>query len=177
MNVKQVNDSKPCFHLRVKNKGIDDEVYSLYEDDLEHKTNLFIEDKQQESIMEFYEGYTKALDNIKNTKPGKLKRTFDEYIGIVEETYLQKMRKTVCQLYKQGFDLNRDFLEITKHPDHSESGFKALNDEFYMLFKVLYVHWIDEELTKHDAHLISPCKIFLTQTIIDRKYGNSYTFK
>ena len=150
---------------------------SMYDRDFEHRTNIFIEDKQQESILNFYTSYVDCLDNIRTTKPSKLKRSFDAYISMVEENYIQKMKKTVCDLYKREFGMDIDGFSVKKHPDHPDSMFKVLNDEFYMLFKVLYIHWVGDELSKKDLQLISPCKVFMTQTIMIRKYDERITFK
>lgn len=139
--------------------------------------NLYVDGYQQSQFHDFYNSYIEILENINVAKPELVKRSFEKYMDVVEENYIEKMNETVCSKIKK---LTNDTIDIIvpveyKHPNNDIV--ETLGTEFYVLFRILDMHWRQLNIKKKDVLLLSPCKIFLLQSIIKRKYQDELDFK
>lgn len=141
------------------------------------KCNEVIEEYQQKYIYNFYDSYVDALDNVRNTKPELLKRTFENYMESVENSYISKIHTDMCEKMEKNNMQSLSETTVRLHKDHDMDSLKTLNFENYVLYKILYVNWVNEHIKKDDVQLLSPCRIFIIQSIIKRRYQESIVFK
>ena len=140
-------------------------------------SNLIIDTYQQKQIYDFYSSYMEVLDNINVSKPELVKRSFENYMAVVEDNYIDKINDNLCQKIKDIHEKDINSLvpvEYT-HPDNDVA--KVLGMEFYVFYRVLDMHWKMLDVKKKDILLLSPCKIFLLYSIAKRKYQEELDFK
>lgn len=143
----------------------------------EHECHNIIEDYQQKYIYNFYDSYMDALNNVKDTKPQLLKRTFENYMESIENTYIKNVHEDMCTKLAEKNQQNLTATTVRLHKDHSMSHIKSLTLENYVLYKILYITWVNEVVKKDDTQLLSPCRIFIIQSIIKRRYQESVVFR
>jgi hypothetical protein len=89
--------------------------------------NLLSNDKTMLSALEkLYKKYSNSMDEITNTSQSDLKRSFDQYIGTVENNFSRQVEQTECKKFKKKFlDFETQIAEIEKNhggvsPDEQE---------------------------------------------------------
>ena len=130
----------------------------------------------KEELMREYDNYLNALDNLKNNKPDLLKRTFDDFHEKVENEFTKKMNEDMCRRLAEISNCVDIDVNVRLHESHTEQMLKVLGSEDYVFYKVLYMHWAREELEKKDIMLLTPCKLYIFQSLIKRKYDKIHTY-
>lgn len=142
-----------------------------------HDTNIFVDGYQQQQFHDFYNSYIEVLENINISKPELVKRSFEQYMSIVEDKYIETMNDKVCdKINKFTNDTIQSIVPKEYMNSKCEIG-STLGTEFYVFFRILDLHWKKQDVKKKDILLLSPCKIFLLQSIIKRKYNDDLDFK
>ena len=139
--------------------------------------NLIVDGYQQKQFHFFYNSYIEVLENIKISKPELVKRSFEKYMDLVEENYIDKMNEDVCQKIKNIHDNPINSVVPIEYTYPNSDIVEALGIEFYLFYKILDMHWKMLDVKKKDILLLSPCKIFLLQSIVRRKYQDELDFK
>lgn len=134
------------------------------------------EETDHKELVRRYDNYLDALDNVKNIKPDLLKRTFDDYHDHVENEFTQKMNEDMCRRLAEISNCHDLDSNVKLHQNHNESMLKVLGAEEYVFFKVLYMHWVREELERKDICLLTPCKLYIFQSLIKRKYEKTHVY-
>lgn len=139
--------------------------------------DILIDEFQQKTMNRFMNTYTNILDNAKDVLPELLKRTFEDYMNSIESNYISKMNSELCDrisyLTKQDFSNTK----IDLHMDHDKSHFEKLQPENYMLFKLVTVVWKGERVKERDIRLLTPCRLFILQSLVNRKFNIKYIFR
>ena len=115
--------------------------------------------------------YTHAINDAGQIDPELIKRSFDDYINIIEQRFLQKLDYAYCDKSDSMPVCFRGDRRAQRHLDHLDSQINELGDEFYILFKILDMTWKNQEILLRDVEYLTPCRIFLLYSVIKRKYN------
>lgn len=152
------------------NSTIEKDTKTPLETNHDRSNNLMSECTQTESIHTFYEEYLHAISHLNAMDLELVKRNFDNYINSVEIGYLENIDKNFCDNYRPPEFCKKGSARIERHADHSEDYIESLTEEFYALFKVLDMIWKNEAVRTKDILFLTPCRIFLLNSILKRKY-------
>lgn len=132
---------------------------------------------QQQSIHDFYNMYLHAIENIEELDISLLKRSFDDYLEFIDKDYIKNINKSFCDSFPYETEALCEPIKIKTHPDHVPELVNALNPEFYVLFRVIDLIWKNEAIKKKDILYLTPCRVFLLGSIIQRKFHESLHFR
>jgi len=171
------NRSQPCFsvpHLDTNHSKADS---SQDRSKTSEMTHMFVDNYQQEKLHDFYNSYVEVLENINISKPELVKRSFEQYMDVIEDKYIEKMTDDICGKIKDATNEATEVVIPVELLHETSEMYDALGTEFYVFYKVLDMHWKQQDVQKKDLMLLSPCKIFLLQSVVKRKYGDELDFK
>lgn len=140
-------------------------------------TQMYVDGYQQQQFHNFYNSYIEVLENINISKPELVKRSFEQYMDVIEDNYIEKMNGNICNKIKELTNDNINNVIPVEYVHSKNEMLETLGTEFYVFFKILDLHWKQRDVKKKDILLLSPCKIFLLQSIIKRKYNDELDFK
>ena len=125
---------------------------------------------QSKSFLSFYDMYHKLVNSLDKVDPQLVKRSFDDYIDRVESQYIKGISHIFCNESEEKEKQYQSIAKIIRHHDHSEHHLKVLGYDYYVLFKVIDMVWKNESIKKHDILLLTPCRVFLLNSLVKRRF-------
>lgn len=127
-----------------------------------------------ENLKKYYDNYLEIIQTP--TDPKLLKRTFEDYMKIVNAKYIQKVTPKTCKKLDQKY-IKPNFKNLTLDKSHKPVFLKELDSGYYVFFKIIDFIWKHKKVLKKDLKTLTPCKIFILRSLIKRKFGEEIDFR
>lgn len=173
--LEKINQEKKEKKENIEKKTIQPEkekVLTLSQD-LKSSINATLEADHLKYLKQYYSNYLKILDN--NTDPKLLKRSFDQYMEIVDEKYVQSMNVKTCKTLNGKYFKNFGNVDLDK--SHKPIFLDDLGSAYYTFFKIIDFVWKQKKVLKKWLKNLSPCKIFILRCLVIRKFGQEIDFR